>query len=225
MLLLFSYAFMLRVPSEAVPATFCGGSFTSACAHAVSLTPSRLGVRLAKRKNLQQGAPPLFRQCWCEGSPSTCPIHVFGKFAAARGVGQRLFPGVTPASAIGVVRACLRAADVPEATRFGTHDLRRGHALDLVKRGGRLGEILREGQWASGAALVKSYLPFDILEAEAVLEAAVADSGSEDDAPRATAPPKKRGRPSHGIRARAAERSRRRQVVAAASAASAAAPA
>ena len=53
MLLLFSYAFMLRVPSEAVPATFCGGSFSSACAHAVSLTPSRLGVRLAKRNARQ----------------------------------------------------------------------------------------------------------------------------------------------------------------------------
>ena len=140
-------------------------------------------------------------------------------------MGQRLFPSVTPASAIGIVRACLKAADVPEAAQFGTHDLRRGHALDLVKRGGRLGVILREGQWASGAALVKSYLPFEILEAEAVLEAAVADSGSEEDAPRATAPPREESRPSPGICARAAKRSRRRQVVAAASAASAAAPA
>ena len=40
---------------------------------------------------------------------------------------------------------------VPNASAYGTHSLRRGHARDLLESGATLAEILRAGQWKSAA--------------------------------------------------------------------------
>ena len=64
---------------------------------------------------------------------------------------------------------------------YRCHDLRRGHAKDLVESGASLVEILSAGQWRSPAFL--KYLDLRTLERDAVLAACVDDSsGGEDEA-------------------------------------------
>ena len=181
MLMLFSYVFLLRVPSEAVPATFAGPRPDADNAHSAAFDGTSVFLRLARRKNLRQGGPVMRRGCWCSACPATCPVHVLGAFLQALAPGSRLFPGLRPGSAIEVFRRCLRACGVADADAFGTHDARRGHALDMLCNGGSLNEVLAAGQWRSASSLLGSYLPFDRIESAAVLEAAVAESGSEEE--------------------------------------------
>ena len=46
-----------------------------------------------------------------------------------------MFPAITPASALGVLRGILTNLDVANADSYRTHDFRRGHAQDLVESG------------------------------------------------------------------------------------------
>ena len=70
---------------------------------------------------------------------------------------------------------------VPEAKHYRTHDLRRGHAKDLVQKGANLCEILSAGEWRSPAFL--SYIDYCELERGAVAEAHYNESSSEDEGP------------------------------------------
>ena len=58
--------------------------------------------------------------------------------------------------------------------KYRTHDMRRGHALDLQLAGKPLYEILQAGEWRSPAFL--AYLDKYTLEAAAVVEAHVDES-------------------------------------------------
>ena len=50
-------------------------------------------------------------------------------------VGAALFPKISKSSALVTLRRMLAELDVPMATSYGTHDLRRGHARDLQSSG------------------------------------------------------------------------------------------
>ena len=63
------------------------------------------------------------------------------------------FKGISSASAIGVLRRCLVSLGVDNALEYRTHDLRRGHALDLQLSGAPLWEFLSAGEWKSPAFL------------------------------------------------------------------------
>ena len=76
------------------------------------------------------------------------------------------------------LRALLAAAGVPHADQYRSHDLRRGHAQDLVELGATLAEILAAGEWRS--ASFTKYVDLDALEAGAVLEAHYLQSEDED---------------------------------------------
>jgi len=99
---------------------------------------------------------------------------VLGPLVEQRGPGKRLFPGITAASALTVLREMLEVLGVQEARSYRTHDLRRGHAKDLQVSGGLspspfaccnarsglvpcagapLYEILAAGEWKSPAFL------------------------------------------------------------------------
>ncbi len=87
--------------------------------------------------------------------------------------------------------------EVKDAQLYRTHDLRRGHAQDLIESGANLAEILaagqldhvawlgllydglRAGQWRSPAFM--SYIDAQELERRAVVEAHVEESSDEDD--------------------------------------------
>ena len=73
---------------------------------------------------------------------------------------------------------------MPDAGLFRTHDLRRGHTLDMEENGATKCEIMLGGQWRSQKAMVMHYLDTTKLEADAGLEARLNDkpgaSSSED---------------------------------------------
>ena len=93
-----------------------------------------LVLRLERRKNKPRGSR-LVRGCWCKESSTTCPVHVLGAVLDQRKDGERLFPGVTAAGALKVLRSALEQLGVPRADEYRTHDLRRGHAKDLQVAG------------------------------------------------------------------------------------------
>ena len=127
LLWLLSYAFLLRVPSEALPARAGDSGLPPSWQAGVFLSGEELCLRLRQRKNRRQGSL-LTRKCWCARSPSTCPVHVVGRRLAGYRQGEHLFPGVTPARALGTLRSALHALGVSDADCFRTHDFRRGHA-------------------------------------------------------------------------------------------------
>ena len=63
----------------------------------------------------------------------TCPVHMLGPLIDGARKGDRLFSGITAASALTTLRFLLSQLGVESAADYRTHDLRRGHAQDLVE--------------------------------------------------------------------------------------------
>ena len=133
-LFLLAYAYLLRVPSEALP-VITGRKGNLPDAQAVLYKDNQeLVLTLKRRKNKPFGSV-LTRRCWCGTSPQACPVHVFGKLVDSLPPGTRLFKGVTPGRALAMLRFILEQIGTPRARLYRTHDLRRGHALDLQLSG------------------------------------------------------------------------------------------
>ena len=98
--------------------------------------------------------------------------------AAAEGP-KSLFGHITEIGALNTLRCILAELGVANAHEYRTHDLRRGHALDLQLSGAPLHEILEAGDWKSPAFLV--YLDRDRLERDMVMQAHFEDSDNESD--------------------------------------------
>jgi hypothetical protein len=128
MLFLFSYAFLLRMPSEAIPVRAESGE------RCLRKESEFLVLHLARRKNKPAGSR-LVRGCWCAKSKATCPLHVLGPWLENINAGSPLFMGVTAASALRVLRTVLAEMRIPHAADYRTHDFRRGHAKDLQLSG------------------------------------------------------------------------------------------
>ena len=177
MLFLFAYTFLLRVPSEALPAVRVADadeapSFQSA----LVLGDAELTLLLRRRKNRAQGSR-LSRRCWCASCSTTCPVHALGPWVARFDSGRELFGGISAAGALRALREMLAALGVQGASLFRLHDLRRGHAKDLQESGATLAEILAAGEWRSCAFM--AYLDRDALERDAVVEAHLLESDSD----------------------------------------------
>ena len=128
-LFLLAYAFLLRVPSEAIPVT-AGGRGSSK----LTREGEFLVLSLARRKNRPAGSR-LARNCWCKECQRTCPLHVLGPVLDGRRQGLRVVLGVTAAGALKVLREMLAVLGVDQSVEYRTHDLRRGHAKDLQMSG------------------------------------------------------------------------------------------
>ena len=122
-----AYAFLLRVPSEALP--LHAGDLTPQCEHTAGLffRNGEMHLRLRRRKNRPHGSL-LVRGCWCSRSPSTCPVHAVESWLAGLRPGDPLFPGLSAAEALRVLRGLLDFLNVERASEYRTHDFRRGHA-------------------------------------------------------------------------------------------------
>ena len=179
-LFLLAYVFLLRVPSEALPMVAAGAGCPDDAQSVVSIDWERgqLTLKLKRRKNRQCGSC-LVRTCWCKECPETCPVHVLGPWIAAAAPGAALFAGITPATAICTLRRMLADLDVKQAGLYRTHDLRRGHALDLQCSGAALWEILNAGEWTSPAFL--KYLDLHRLDKELVVQAHIDESDGSDE--------------------------------------------
>ena len=146
----------------------------------MSVDEGSLSLRLKRRKN-KIGGSVLTRKCWCKVCSLTCPVHVLGPFFRMCEPGSHPFVIHDGHSALAALRGWLRVMGVADANKFRTHDLRRGHARDMLHAGARLGEILRAGEWRSAAFL--TYLDREELECDATLEAHLGESSDEDVVP------------------------------------------
>jgi hypothetical protein len=173
-----AYAFLLRVPSEALPCVYGGRSFHPGAQSSICFTDDgKVGLRLARRKNKPRGTT-LWRLCWCRQSATTCPVHALARACEGMAPGQALFPGSRPADVLSQLRVCLGRLGVPRASEYRSHDFRRGHAQDMAASGADLASILAAGEWRSPAFL--AYLSREELEGEAILQAHLADSDGEE---------------------------------------------
>ena len=191
-LYLFAYIFLLRLPSEALPAAKGRNSGTSR----LFQEGDSLVLELDRRKNRPRGSR-LKRSCWCEQSVATCPVHRLGEYLGGQEDGAALFAGIGAAEALATLRHILYVLEIAKSSEYRTHDLRRGHALDLQMSGAcacglqqlspvsaacwagaPLYEILSAGEWSSPAFL--QYLDYWRLEADVVIQAHVDESDCED---------------------------------------------
>ena len=94
--------------------------------------------------------------------------------------GTSPFAGISSARALADLRELLGTLDVAKASLYRTHDLRRGHAQDIVDRGGTKAELLGLGDWSSKGMAYTSYI--DMLKAEAeATRVAEGDSSDEEE--------------------------------------------
>ena len=171
MLYLMSYIFLLRVPSEAIPV--CAHTAEGVAAPVLVVRDDEVVLRLPRRKN-RRTPSVLRRGCWCRECTATCPVHALGSYFQSLGKGERPFLALGGGAALRMLRALLTDLQVPGASEFRTHDLRRGHAEDMRLNGATLGEILRAGDWKSPAFL--QYLDQEQLEVDRIVEAHLVDS-------------------------------------------------
>jgi hypothetical protein len=181
MLYLAAYVFMLRVPSELLPATTGKRGDTDAQLQpgrhsCMALNGQELVLRLAKRKNKPHGSV-LRRACWCETREALCPVHTLGTWVEGHAAGSKPFARVSAQEARADFKRRLFRLGIEGASSYWLHDLRRGHAQDMVDGGGRLCEILKAGEWTSPA--FTKYLDIEAVEMAAVVEANMAESEDE----------------------------------------------
>ena len=80
-------------------------------------------------------------------------MHVLGELLNDRMDGERLFPDFSTTGVLKLLRSILEGLGVEKPGAYRTHDLRRGHALDLQLSGASLYDILKAGEWRSPAFL------------------------------------------------------------------------
>lgn len=103
-------------------------------------------------------------------------MHMLGPEVRKCAVGDRLFPGISAGRALSELRQFLSEIGIADASKYRTHDLRRGHAKDLQLSGMRCvswsvllrirfctgapaSEIIKMGEWRSPSFM--DYLDID----------------------------------------------------------------
>ena len=70
-------------------------------------------------------------------------MHVLGELLNDRMDGERLFPEFSTTGVLKLLRSILEGLGVEKPGAYRTHDLRRGHALDLQLSGASLYKVFR----------------------------------------------------------------------------------
>ena len=165
MLFLASYIFLLRLPSEGIPLAAHEApagreapvisiaddkvviDFPFRCDRLLDTRVGSMGCRGRKNRLVPTRQT---RTCWCRSCKVTCPVHILGVYIRAQPAGTQPFEHIKPCQALLALRELLLELGVPDALSYGTHGLRRGHAEDIARIGGRLADILAAGDWKSG---------------------------------------------------------------------------
>ena len=92
-------------------------------------------------------------------------------------VNLKLFKAITKADALASLRSMLAAIGVEKAECYRSHDMRRGHTLDLQCAKAPLWQILEAGEWSLSAFL--KYLDLHKLDQELVVQAHCLESDSD----------------------------------------------
>ena len=169
-----SYAFLLRVPSEAL-AMQAGNSAANKHSR-FFIKDGVVTLHLNKRKNAPKGQT-LQRSCCCVSNPALCPHLVCERRADPLIPGQRLF-GITYAQFLKQTREILRLLKVENFSEFGSHVFRRGCCDDMRAKKSPLRDILEAGGWKSGAFAL--YLEREAAERDAVATVLIDVSSDEE---------------------------------------------
>ena len=139
MLYLAAYVVMLRLPSEALPiARGANGCASYEHQNILYMDKDELCLKLKSRKNRPDGSL-LRRSCWCKSCALTCPVHVLWHYVCSTcAIGQQPFRHISAKDALYTLRSYLLKLEIPDAKLYRCHDLRRGHAQDLVESGANL---------------------------------------------------------------------------------------
>ena len=99
LLFLLSYSFLLRTPSEALPAISGINGRELGSNSVLFRSGDQLVLILHRRKNKPAGSR-LARKCTCTNAAKSCVFHIIGSLMDATPVGQRLFGGITASGAL-----------------------------------------------------------------------------------------------------------------------------
>jgi hypothetical protein len=153
----FSYSFMLRVPSEALPTMFVGEDAKACsnyqCNSCFVWGKMEARLFLKRTKNDPHGCV-ITRRCSCGYCAQTCPVHSVAAWMRHLSIGSQPFVKMSPAFATRELRRRLSAcvlADVDEPRFYSLHAFRRGGAQDLSARGTPVEQVLLDGRWRSGS--------------------------------------------------------------------------
>jgi len=108
LLFLFSYSFLLRTPSEALPAIAGRDGLEQGSNSILLRSGDQLILKLHRRKNRPKGSC-LVRKCTCQRSTASCAFHLIGGLLDMTSVGARVFEGITANGARSWARGCLLA--------------------------------------------------------------------------------------------------------------------
>jgi len=187
-------AFLLRVPSEALPLSFDAPQEHSSLAIRQESDRQVLVLSLRRRKNVPAGTV-LKRACSCTAARDLlCPVHALSEWHArtGRAWSGRLFR-YPPTSFRRDLQRAVRDLGLENPESFSSHSFRRGTAQDMSLVGSSLAEILEAGQWRSSAFM--KYLCKADLEQAAVLDVFLAGSDSESEGPAPSTGARKREAP------------------------------
>ena len=91
-------------------------------------------IRLKRRKNRPNGSGIMKRCCTCRGCRETCVVHeLWAKVFEHLPDGAHPWVDITPEFARSKLRAMLERLLVPDASAYGTHDLRQFVAIGVVR--------------------------------------------------------------------------------------------
>ena len=184
LLFIASYAFLLRLPSEGLPMAahvMPQGLVGDSRVPVFKVVAGNQVVVWFPFRKHRLWPTQAARGCWCAKCGMTCPVHTLGAYMKSLAPGTQPFAHISSYRALNTLRSMLSRLGVPNASKHGTHDFRRGHAEDLRKGKARLQEILAAGDWKSAAFM--AYLDKAGLERDAVLEAQLTGlTDSEDEA-------------------------------------------
>ena len=95
-LFLFTYSFLLRLPSEALPVVAGGSGRVPESMSVLRYEADQLVLTLQRRKNKPEGSR-LIRKCSCRQSPATCAYCRLKPRVESTKDGEPVFPGLTTA--------------------------------------------------------------------------------------------------------------------------------
>ena len=136
MLWLMAYTFLLRLPSEALPACRASPEQTQYSQEQTLVwrEADTVCIRMKRRKNRRMGSGTLRRGCTCASAEADfckdmCPLHsLWERFFEKLPEGSHPWGAITPHMAMTRLRATLAELGVANPETYGTHDFRRGAA-------------------------------------------------------------------------------------------------
>ena len=168
-----AYVFILRLPSEALPAVRAAPTDTLLTRERLPYQSAlglrtlkngeqRLVLKLRTRKHVRGGAV-LMRPCFCDSDTlagkGICPIHDFWRVAKDSALwGQPLFPSLLKRNINRIIKGTFSTMGIEDAHSYSTHAFRRGASMELKRCGDTLSQVLKTVGWNS--ATFRSYLSF-----------------------------------------------------------------